>query len=299
MLRPSWKDPQSPGDAVGVRDHLGVGLTEPYDSGDTGGIYLVNSVAQEAPGVYGTSRRRLLGKQVPDYGSSLVRQSARRCGPPAAALWSAGTAAVATTLTDRASVDRTHRGLHPLPTPVVSPVGLAGPLTTLGEVAGNEAAYGVQNSYATEVRTVTTAPTTAGTSVGTALSARATPKAVAKKTPTRKTPAKKTTTRRATAKGATPAKALTAAGRTPRFNCQGAAEHAIHKHTVRITLPVFGPVKLPATEKLAFYAGLAAVAVLGIVEWPVVAVISVGHLLAEDRHNQLVRDFGLALEEAV
>ncbi|MET9023923.1 hypothetical protein ABZV93_28505 [Actinopolymorpha sp. NPDC004070] len=78
-----------------------------------------------------------------------------------------------------------------------------------------------------------------------------------------------------------------------------AAEHAIHKHTVRMTLPVFGPVTLPATEKLAFYAGLATVAALGIVEWPVVAVISVGHLLAENQGNQLVRDFGKALEEAV
>ncbi|MGW0231055.1 hypothetical protein ACWDWO_22320 [Actinopolymorpha singaporensis] len=65
-----------------------------------------------------------------------------------------------------------------------------------------------------------------------------------------------------------------------------------------MTLPVFGPVTLPATERLAFYAGLAAVAALGIVDWPVVAVISVGHLLAEDQRNRLLRDFGLALQEA-
>lgn len=147
---------------------------------------------------------------------------------------------------------------------------------------------------------MTAAPTTAGT----APSARVTRKAAAKKTTTRKTAAKKTTARKtatkrtATRKSAT-TEALTPARRTPRFNRLGAAEHAIHKHTVRMTLPFFGPVTLPATGKLAFYAGLAAVAALGIVDWPVVAVISVGHLLAEDQRNRLVRDFGLALEEAV
>ncbi|GAA2756915.1 hypothetical protein [Actinopolymorpha rutila] len=152
---------------------------------------------------------------------------------------------------------------------------------------------------------MTAAPTTAGT----APSARATRKtaarkatarkSAAKKTTTKKTAARKTVAKKTTGKEATAAKALTPARRTPRFNRLGAAEHAIHKHTVRMTLPLFGPVTLPATEKLAFFAGLAVVAALGIVDWPVVAVISVGHLLAEDQRNQLVRDFGRALEEAV
>ncbi|MFD2080435.1 hypothetical protein SAMN05421678_12520 [Actinopolymorpha cephalotaxi] len=153
---------------------------------------------------------------------------------------------------------------------------------------------------------MTAAPTTAGTAPSTGTTRKTTAKrTTAKRTAskkaatTRKTAAKKTTPRNPAAKKAGAAKALTPSRRTPRFNRVGAAEHAIDKHTVRMTLPVFGPVTLPATEKLAFYAGLAAVAVLGIVEWPVVVVISVGHLMAEDQRNRLVRDFGLALEEAV
>ncbi len=164
--------------------------------------------------------------------------------------------------------------------------------------------WGVQAPYATEVETVTAAPTTAGT----APSARATRKTAARKAPARPAPAKKTTTRKSAAKKTTarkPAsnktaeKALAPARRPPRFNRRSAAEHAIHKHTIQMTLPVLGPVTLPAPEKLAFFAGLATVAALGIVDWPVVAVISVGHLMAENQRNRLVRDFGMALEEAV
>ena len=79
----------------------------------------------------------------------------------------------------------------------------------------------------------------------------------------------------------------------------GAALHAIERNSSHLHLPLgLGPVRLPSPENLAWYAGVGVVAALGIIEWPVAAVLSIGHLLAEDSHHRLLRDFGQALEEA-
>jgi hypothetical protein len=53
-----------------------------------------------------------------------------------------------------------------------------------------------------------------------------------------------------------------------------------------------------APEHLAFYAGVAAMAVFGIVEWPVVAALVVGHTLVNAQHNKVLQSLGEALEEA-
>jgi hypothetical protein len=55
---------------------------------------------------------------------------------------------------------------------------------------------------------------------------------------------------------------------------------------------------LPAPEQLAFYAGVGAMAVLGIMEWPVVAALVVGHLLVNTQHNKVLQSLGEAFEEA-
>lgn len=55
---------------------------------------------------------------------------------------------------------------------------------------------------------------------------------------------------------------------------------------------------LPAPEHLAFYAGVGAMAVFGIMEWPVAAVLLVGHTLANEQHNKILQSLGEALEEA-
>lgn len=55
---------------------------------------------------------------------------------------------------------------------------------------------------------------------------------------------------------------------------------------------------LPATGHLAFYAGVGAMGVLGIMEWPVVAALLVGHTLVNTRHNKVLQSLGEALEEA-
>lgn len=55
---------------------------------------------------------------------------------------------------------------------------------------------------------------------------------------------------------------------------------------------------LPAPEHMAFYAGLGAMAVFGLMEWPVVAVLLVGHTLVNAQHNKVLQSLGEALEEA-
>ena len=55
---------------------------------------------------------------------------------------------------------------------------------------------------------------------------------------------------------------------------------------------------LPAPEHLAFYAGIGAMAVLGVMEWPVVAALVVGHTLVNTQHSKILQSLGEALEEA-
>jgi hypothetical protein len=55
---------------------------------------------------------------------------------------------------------------------------------------------------------------------------------------------------------------------------------------------------LPTPEHLAFYAGVGAMAVFGIMEWPVVAALVVGHTLVNAQHNKVLQSLGEALEEA-
>lgn len=54
---------------------------------------------------------------------------------------------------------------------------------------------------------------------------------------------------------------------------------------------------LPAPPHLAFYAGVGAMAVLGIMEWPVVAALVMGHTLVNAQHNKILQSLGEALEE--
>ncbi len=95
-----------------------------------------------------------------------------------------------------------------------------------------------------------------------------------------------------------PAKPATAP-RTAARPEQRAVARAIEKEAGHIMLPYgIGPVRVPAPDRLAFYGGIAALAMFGIVDWPIALVIGVGHLLAEDHHHKLLADFGEALGEA-
>jgi hypothetical protein len=65
-----------------------------------------------------------------------------------------------------------------------------------------------------------------------------------------------------------------------------------------VNLPVVGHVDIPRPEQLAFYGGVAALAALQIIEWPVALAITAGHVLATQHHNRILEELGEALEEA-
>ena len=91
----------------------------------------------------------------------------------------------------------------------------------------------------------------------------------------------------------------TASEPAPIHPARRAAAQAIAKDTVRVELPGnLGTVQVLSPERLAFYGGIATLAVLGIMDWPVALVIGVGHLLADDHHHKMLADFGEALAEA-
>jgi hypothetical protein len=78
-----------------------------------------------------------------------------------------------------------------------------------------------------------------------------------------------------------------------------AAKEVLERHTVAITLPDdWGVIRLPEPRRCAYYAGLAVLAAFGVLDWPVAAVLGIGHLLAEDHHHRVLAEFGEALAEA-
>jgi hypothetical protein len=65
-----------------------------------------------------------------------------------------------------------------------------------------------------------------------------------------------------------------------------------------IALPVVGTVPLPEPQHLAFYAVLVSLGILEIVEWPVVGIVGIGHLLASQRRHPGLQQAGEAAEAA-
>ena len=72
------------------------------------------------------------------------------------------------------------------------------------------------------------------------------------------------------------------------------------ERTSKVPAPSLKSVRLvlPAPEHLAFYAGVGAMALFGVMEWPVVAALMVGHTLVSAQHNKVLQSLGEALEEA-
>ncbi len=75
-----------------------------------------------------------------------------------------------------------------------------------------------------------------------------------------------------------------------------AAEQAVRRTSLRLQVPVLGELILPAPEQVAFLGGVAVLAVIGVLEWPVAVLLGVGHGLATHAHRKLVRGLGEALE---
>ncbi len=77
-----------------------------------------------------------------------------------------------------------------------------------------------------------------------------------------------------------------------------AAERAVRRNTTQLRLPIVGELTLPAPEQVVFIGGVAVLAVIGVLEWPVAVLLAAGHALAANAHAKIVRSFGEALEEA-
>ena len=85
----------------------------------------------------------------------------------------------------------------------------------------------------------------------------------------------------------------------PAHPARRAVDQALEQETISVDLPEpIGTVRLPSPQRLAFYGGIAALGIFGIVDWPVVLVIGIGHLLAEDHHHKLLANVGEALADA-
>ena len=77
-----------------------------------------------------------------------------------------------------------------------------------------------------------------------------------------------------------------------------AIQKDIQENSVNVQVAGVGTVRLPALDSLAWMGGLATLAAVGLLDWPVAAAIGVGHLLSRQRHLRLLREFGEALEGA-
>ncbi|GAC1413880.1 MAG: hypothetical protein NVSMB57_09390 [Actinomycetota bacterium] len=78
---------------------------------------------------------------------------------------------------------------------------------------------------------------------------------------------------------------------------QSLATEKLKASNVEIQVPFLGPVELPPRNRWFFYAAVIGLGIVEIVEWPIVAVIAVGHFLADQHHNQRLEELGELLEE--
>jgi hypothetical protein len=68
--------------------------------------------------------------------------------------------------------------------------------------------------------------------------------------------------------------------------------------TFAVNLPAIGQVEIPRPEQLAYFGGLAALAALELIDWPVALVIAAGHFLAANHHNKVLEELGEAMQDA-
>ncbi|MEU6713648.1 hypothetical protein ABZ897_19400 [Nonomuraea sp. NPDC046802] len=73
---------------------------------------------------------------------------------------------------------------------------------------------------------------------------------------------------------------------------------AAGKRCTRIVLPTGHTITLPPPEHLVFYTVLVAMGALEIVEWPIVGIIGIGHLLASQHRFPTLQQAGEAVQAA-
>jgi hypothetical protein len=77
-----------------------------------------------------------------------------------------------------------------------------------------------------------------------------------------------------------------------------AARRVVEGGHVHVHLPFVGEIGLPSTEEAVYVGGLATLAALGLLEWPIAILLGIGHHLAMSGHDKGIRAFGEALDEA-
>ncbi|OBH64155.1 hypothetical protein A5739_15115 [Mycobacterium colombiense] len=77
-----------------------------------------------------------------------------------------------------------------------------------------------------------------------------------------------------------------------------AVEKVREGETFVVNLPAVGQVEIPRPEQLAYFGGLAALAALELIDWPVALVIAAGHFLASNHHNKVLEELGEAMQDA-
>lgn len=86
--------------------------------------------------------------------------------------------------------------------------------------------------------------------------------------------------------------------KTRRTTSQAEAVEKVREgETFVLNLPIVGQTEIPRPEQLAYFGGLAALAALELIDWPVALVIAAGHVLASNHHNKLLEELGEAMEE--
>jgi hypothetical protein len=76
-----------------------------------------------------------------------------------------------------------------------------------------------------------------------------------------------------------------------------AVKHIREGESFAVNLPSVGKVDIPRPEQIAYYGGLAALAALEIIDWPVAVVIVAGHVLASNHRSKILEELGEAMEE--
>jgi hypothetical protein len=83
-----------------------------------------------------------------------------------------------------------------------------------------------------------------------------------------------------------------------RSNPLTAVQRVLDNDRYALTLPILGSIDLPRPQELAYYGGLAALAAVEIIEWPIALILATGHALAHNHTSLVARELGEALDEA-
>jgi hypothetical protein len=67
---------------------------------------------------------------------------------------------------------------------------------------------------------------------------------------------------------------------------------------VNVPLPFVGDVRIPPPEHLVWYGAVAGLVAMECLEWPLALLLAAGKALADNRHSEMLREVGDALEEA-